>query len=76
MNSPPRHPRFSRRDALKSAACGFGYLAAAGLANQQALAKGTAFRPETDKSLQKLKETEIEKKQTGANVEQLDDEIL
>ena len=39
MNSPPRHPRFSRRDALKSAACGFGYLAAAGLANQQAPAR-------------------------------------
>ena len=45
-------------------------------ANQQALAKGTLIRPETDKSLQKLKETQIEKRQTGANVEQLDDEIL
>src|SRR5262245_13466077 len=32
------HPLFSRRRALKTSACGFGYLALAGLANQQAAA--------------------------------------
>ncbi len=38
MKSPIRHLQFSRRQALKSMACGFGYLAAAGMATQQSLA--------------------------------------
>jgi hypothetical protein len=43
MSGLPNNPNpFSRRDALKSLGCGFGYLAAAGLANQQALANTAA----------------------------------
>jgi hypothetical protein len=37
MNTP-QTPVFSRRESLKSMACGFGYLAAAGLAQREAMA--------------------------------------
>lgn len=45
-------------------------------ANQQAISKGTAVRIETDKSVQKLKESRIEKQMAEANVEQIDDEVM
>lgn len=38
-------------------------------ANQSAIAKGTAVRLETDKTVQKLKESRIERQMNEANVE-------
>ncbi len=38
-------PSFSRRDMLRQAACGFGYLALAGLATEQAAAAGNPLAP-------------------------------
>ncbi len=41
INSPQVNP-ISRREALRNIACGFGYVAAAGIASQQAKANSTA----------------------------------
>jgi hypothetical protein len=44
-------------------------------ANQQAVAKGTFIKSD-EKSAQKHKEQQIEKKMNDANVEQIDDEVM
>lgn len=45
-------------------------------ANQLAITKGTAVRLDTDKTKQKQKETQIERKMNDANIEQIDDEVM
>src|SRR5688572_20884444 len=51
MNVSPFKPLVTRRDALKSIACGFGYMALAGLASRQAMAVARTphFKPKADR---------------------------